>query len=453
MARAIAAGKTATAAATKAAGITGPLKIEYRSVGSLTPYKGNARTHSEAQIRQIANSIRDFGFNDPIAIDAAGEIITGHGTLAAARTLGMAEVPVTVLGHLTDAQKRAYILAHNRIALNAGWDADLLKVELAEITAQGIDAAALGFNDAEIAKALGLRAGATDENELPESPEKAVTLPGDVWRLGEHTLVCGDCTDSMTVTACLGAIKPHLMVTDPPYGIEYDADWRTTKRNADGSLLSTGEGRATGVVQNDDRADWAAAWVLFPGDVAYVWHSSLKSPDVARSLEACDFQRRAEIVWRKTNIVVGRGDYHWQHESCWYAVRKGRVGHWAGDRKQSTVWDIPIIDNDTGHSTQKPVECMRRPIENNSNPGQAIYEPFSGSGSTIIACEQTGRICHAIEIVPAYCDIAILRWQNFTRKNAVLLSTGQTFTEVLGDRVPDKVIRGAKPKRKKKGGA
>ena len=165
---------------------------------------------------------------------------------------------------------------------------------------------------------------------------------------------------------------------------------------------------------NDDRADWREAWALFPGDVAYVWHGALHAATVAESLEASGFAVRAQIIWDKTRLVIGRGDYHWQHEPGWYAVRKGRKGHWAGDRKQTTVWAIPHRKSPTGHGTEKPVECMRRPIENNSSPGQAVYEPFSGSGTTIIAAEMTGRSCHAIELDPAYVDVAVTRWQDFT---------------------------------------
>jgi DNA modification methylase len=188
--------------------------------------------------------------------------------------------------------------------------------------------------------------------------------------------------------------------------------------------------RATGKVLNDDRADWREAWALFPGDVAYVWHGALHAATVAESLEAAGFGIRSQIVWDKGRLVLGRGDYHWQHEPCWYAVRKGAKGHWAGDRKQTTVWQIPHTKSETGHGTQKPVACMQRPIENNSSAGQAVYEPFSGSGTTIIAAEITGRSCHAIELSPAYVDVAVLRWQAFTGGMAVLEGDGRSFAEI-----------------------
>jgi DNA modification methylase len=218
------------------------------------------------------------------------------------------------------------------------------------------------------------------------------------------------------------------MVTDPPYGVEYDPSWRE-KAGKGGKRLAKGR------VLNDHRADWREAWALFPGDVAYVWHGALHAATVAESLEVAGFTIRCQIIWAKDRLVLSRGDYHWQHEPAWYAVRKSGKGHWAGDRKQTTLWSIEKPKkSETGHSTQKPVECMARPIRNNSSPGQAIYEPFSGSGTTIIACEQEGRACHAIELNPAYVDVAVTRWENFTGQTATLEGDGRTFDEIGADR-------------------
>jgi DNA modification methylase len=218
--------------------------------------------------------------------------------------------------------------------------------------------------------------------------------------------------------------------------VDYDPAWRNQA-----GLSST---QRTGKVLNDHRADWREAWALFPGDVAYVWHGALHATTVAESLVACGFEIRAQIIWAKERLVMGRGHYHWQHEPCWYAVRTGAKGHWAGDRKQTTLWSIPTRAQDqrdqaTVHGTQKPVECMRRPIVNNSSPGQAIYEPFSGSGTTIIAAEMEGRACHAVELSPAYVDVAVLRWQAFTGQQAVLAATGQPFAAVWAARVAEVV--------------
>jgi DNA modification methylase len=245
-----------------------------------------------------------------------------------------------------------------------------------------------------------------------------------VWILGKHRIVCGDCTDQGTVDKALNGVKPHLMVTDPPYGVEYNPAWRAE--------AGVNKNKAKmGKVLNDDRADWREAWALFPGDVAYVWHASLFTREVLDSLEACGFKHRSMIIWSKDRFTLGRGDYHWQHEPAWYVVKDGKTGHYAGGRSQSTVWTIPARDDKgVGHGTQKPVECMKRPIENNSSPGQAVYEPFSGSGTTIIAGEMTGRCVHAIELNPAYVDVAVKRWQDFTGKQAIHEASGKTFDEM-----------------------
>jgi DNA modification methylase len=271
--------------------------------------------------------------------------------------------------------------------------------------------------------------GLTDPEEVPAPPAMPVSRLGDVWLLGHHRLACGDCTDAPVVQAALGGVRPHLMVTDPPCGVEYDPAWRH-------EALEGSKTQRTGKVLNDHRADWREAWALFPGDVAYVWHGALHASTVADSLTACGFCIRAQIVWAKERLVLGRGHYHWQHEPCWYAVRDGAKGHWAGDRKQTTLCSIPSRDQDvdTVHGTQKPVACMRRPIENNSSPGQAVYEPFSGSGTTLIAAETTGRACHAVELSPAYVDVAVLRWQAFTGQEAVLEADRATFTAIAAER-------------------
>lgn len=403
------------------------LKIEMVPRASLVPYARNARTHSEQQVNQIAASIREFGFTNPVLIDEQNGLIAGHGRLQAAIKLNMAELPCIRLTGLSEAQKRALVLADNKLALNAGWDLDLLKVELSDLKEAGFDLELTGFGELELADLLiDKTAGLTDPDDAPEAQADAVTELGDVWLLGNHRLVCGDCTTVEAVDKALNGVKPHLMVTDPPYGVEYDANWRVIA-----GVNPNNGGTAVGVVKNDDRADWREAWALFPGDVAYIWHADTKGPIVAESLSVNDFGLRALIVWAKSNYPMGRGHYHHKHEPCWYAVKKGGTGHWTGDRKQTTLWNIDSPrKSETGHSTQKPVECMKRPIENNSSPGQAVYEPFSGSGTTIIAAEMTGRMCHAIELSQQYVDVAVKRWQQFTGKQATLEETGQTFAEV-----------------------
>jgi len=408
--------------------------VERRKVADLVPYARNARTHSEAQVRQIAASIDEWGWTSPILVDDKNSIIAGHGRLMAADKLGLKDVPVMVATGWTEAQKKAYILADNQLALNAGWDSELLKVELQELDGLDFDLDLIGFGEDFLADMLiDGNEGLTDPDDIPDVQDEAVSKLGDVWILDKHRIVCGDSTDADTVDKCLNGVAPHLMVTDPPYGVEYDAGWRSKAmpvKNDEGRWTEA-DGRAKGKVENDDKADWREAWALFPGDVCYVWHAGNMAHIVAESLLACDLDIRSQIIWSKSQFVIGRGDYHPHHEPCWYAVRKGRKGHYSGDRKQSTIWNIDKPrKSETGHSTQKPVECMRRPIVNNSSPGQAIYEPFSGSGTTIIACEMEGRACHAIELSPAYVDVAIRRWQEFSGNDAILEGDGRCFAEV-----------------------
>ena len=404
-------------------------KVEHLKVADLIPYARNARTHSDAQVAQIAASIREFGFTNPVLIDADNGIIAGHGRVMAAQKLKLSDVPCIRLGHLTEAQKQAYILSDNKLALNAGWDDDLLRIELSELAELDFDLSLTGFDVDEIAALNATTTeGLTDPDAVPDAPEIPVTTLGDTWLLGRHRLRCGDSTSADDVAALLDGVEPHLMTTDPPYGVEYDADWRNKAMRADGSAIG---GLAVGKVENDDRADWSEAWALFPGDVAYVWHAGNMAHIVAESLEKTGHEIRAQIIWAKSQFVIGRGHYHPHHEPCWYAVKKTATGHWNGDRKQSTLWQIDKPrKSETGHSTQKPVECMRRPIVNNSSPGQAVYEPFSGSGTTIIAGEMEGRAIYAMELSPAYVDVAIKRWQEFTGQTATLESDGRTFAEV-----------------------
>jgi DNA modification methylase len=416
-------------------------RVERRPVAALVPYARNARTHSDAQVEQLAASIREWGWTMPVLVDEAGVIIAGHGRVLAAQRLGIAEVPVMVARGWTDEQRRAYVLADNRLALNAGWDPDLLGAELQALDAADFDLPLIGFDDAELAKFLQpASTGLTDPDDVPEPQAEVVAAAGDVWVLGRHRLMCGDATDAAAVERLLAGMKPHLMVTDPPYGVKYDANWRNEAEGVGGfgdpekSKRGRRTARALGKVENDDRADWREAWTLFPGDVAYVWHAGIYATTVAESLVATGFDIRAQIIWAKNRFAISRGHYHWQHEPCWYAVRKGRQGHWCGDRTQSTLWEISHNRSETGHSTQKPVECMKRPIENNSSPGQAVYEPFSGSGTTIIAAEVTGRCCYAMEISPTYVDVTVRRWQEFTGEQATLEGDGRTFAEVQAER-------------------
>lgn len=395
------------------------MKIEKIPTENLIPYARNAKKHDAAQVSKLAGSIREFGFNNPVLIDKDNGIIAGHGRVMAAQQLGLADVPCIRLGHLTDNQRKAYILADNRLAeVNSGWDEELLKLEIADIDwgdIKGLSVDDFEFGEIDFKEDEAETSDADAEPQIDKAEElraKWGVEPGQLWELGDHRLLCGDSTKKEDVEKALGGASPLLMITDPPYGVEYDADWRNKAKRADGTPIGAS---AVGKVTNDSRADWREAWELFNGDVAYVWHAGLFAPVVAESLAACGFELRSQIVWAKSNFAIGRGDYHWKHEPCWYCVRKGKKGHSNGDRSQTTLWEIDKPQkSETGHSTQKPVECMARPIRNHDS--EFVYEPFSGSGTTIIACEQLGRKARAIEISPAYVAVAIQRWVDATGK-------------------------------------
>lgn len=402
-------------------------QIETWDINRFIPYARNPRKN-DAAVDRMAASIQEFGFKIPVLARSSGEVVDGHLRLKAARRLGITEIPVILCDEWTPAQVKAFRLMVNRSVTWAEWDDDLLGLELLDLKNLDFDLGLTGFDEQELAKLLAAQDatdGLCDEDDAPPAPQTPTTRLGDLWLLGRHRLLCGNSTDAQDVSRVLGSVKPTLLVTDQPYGVQYDPEWR--KR------AGVNNSNRMGKVRNDDRADWREAWALFPGDVAYVWHGALHASTVSDGLESCGFEIRSQIVWAKPSLVMGRGHYHWQHEPCWYAVRG--TGHWNGDRKQSTLWHIENRNQDaeTVHSTQKPVECMRRPIVNNSSPGQAIYEPFSGSGTTIIACEKEARIALAIELEPAYVDVAVIRWQNFTGKKAVL-EGGGSFDEVALER-------------------
>lgn len=444
-----------------------PEAVQMRALDALLPYARNARTHSDAQVAQIAASMVEFGWTNPVLVDGVGTIIAGHGRVLAARKLGLVEVPCIVLSHLTDAQRRALVIADNRLALSAGWDDEMLASELIGLRDDGFSLPLLGFGDDEIGRLLAVQTeGLTDPDDVPEEQAEAVSQAGDLWVMGRHRLICGDSTDAGSIAVLLAGVKPKLMVTDPPYGVEYDPQWRI------GAGL-TGKEAAVGKVLNDDKASWRGAYALFPGDIAYVWHASRFASVVEADLHALGFGVRAQIIWAKSVLVISRGAYHWQHEPCWYAVREKNTAAWSGDRKQSTLWRLPLKQSDgvpvealedsgvgaqpiehdgqqgffvrstlwplehrrseTGHGTQKPVEAMRRPMVNHACKA-GVYDPFSGSGTTIIAGEIAGRAVYAVELNPVYVDVAVRRWQQFTGLDAVLEGDGRTFAEVAASR-------------------
>ena len=400
----------------------------------LVPNARNARTHSTEQVGQIASSMREWGWTNPVLVDEEGGIIAGHGRVLAAAQLGFVDVPVMVAVGWSDAQKRAYALADNQLALNAGWDLDVLAEEVRGLKDWDFDLSLLGFDNLDALLARG--AGLTDPDEAPPLPDEPVSKPGDVWLLGRHRLVCGDSTDADTVAQALNGVAPHLMVTDPPYGVKLDPAWRDRA----GIINRLGKAHAGGEHYMESGAldvevRWDKVWALAPVDVFYIWCADRGMFAVNQALVDHNFETRQVIVWDKGILTLTRTHYWCCHEFCLYGVRKGKTASWVGASGQSSVWQIPSPkhimagskEKNEPHPAQKPVECMKRPIENNSSPGQAVYEPFSGSGTTIIAAEMTGRACYAIELSPAYVDVAVLRWQAFSGGTATLESDGRAF--------------------------
>jgi len=384
--------------------------VEKWSISKLVPYVNNARTHSDEQIAQIAASMREWGWTNPVLVDEDGMIIAGHGRVLAARKLGIDQVPVIIAKGWTEAQKKAYVLADNQLTLNAGWNTDLLSTELKGLDELGFDLELIGFGD--LADLMADKTeGLTDPDEVPELPDDPITLRGDIWKLGRHRLMCGDSTNAQDVGNLLDGVVPHLMVTDPPYGVDFDPTWRA------GSEKRTYMGD-----KPDKEGVWADVWALFPGDVVYIWHGTPHTVALWKCMDELGFEMRAQIIWNKMRFIIGRGHYCYNHEPCFYGIRKKGKSVWQGANNMPTVWDIKHGASDTGHGAQKPVECMKRPIENNSSAGQAIYEPFSGSGTTIIAGEMTCRHIYAMELEPAYVDMAVERWEAFTGHPALMVS-------------------------------
>ena len=409
---------------------------DYKSVlvGELVKYEANSRTHSDEQIAKIVRSISEFGFTNPLLIDENNVIIAGHGRLAAALQLGLAEVPCIVLPGLTAAQKAALVIADNKIAVDAGWDTNILLEQFAFLKSFEYDLTLTGFDLDELCDIFPDEAPEVfcGEDDLPVAPEHR-SCPGDIWVLGDHRLVCGDSTVSDDVLKLLAGQFPNTMITDPPYGVKYEANWRVKAGRSKGTARE-----ANNKLDNDDNADWYDAYVLFPGSVAYVWHADIFTDVVMANLRDAGFEVKQQIIWNKNVHALSRCDYHWKHEPCWYAVKKSGERNWKGGRTQMTVWDVPNILSEkdkTAHPTQKPVELFIRSINHHTNPGEYVYDPFAGSGTLMVACEKTKRRALMMELDPKYCDIIIQRYENYSGKKAVReAKDGQT--EIGGIKTP-----------------
>jgi DNA modification methylase len=396
------------------------------SIVDLATDPHNANRGTDRGRAALERSLREYGAGRAVLIDKHGRIIAGNKTVEQAKRL---HLPLRVIKtdgqHLiavqredldlaTDARAKALALADNRVGeLDLEWDVEMLKT----LHASGLDLSAF-WTEAEFAELFATTTtGLTDENNVVEPGLTDITR-GELFLLGRHRLLCGDATSAGDVRRLLAGATPQVMATDPPYGISYDPAWR--------HRVKPQQRTAVGTVMNDDRATWTAAWHLFPGAIAYVWHAGLKASIVAADLEAAGFTIRSQIIWAKQHFALSRGDYHWAHEPAWYAVR-GK-GQWRADRKQTTVWEVANLNpmggartaenTVTGHGTQKPVRLFEIPILNHTSPEDAVYDPFCGSGTALIAAEKLGRSCYALEIDPKYVQAALTRWEGFTGQKA-----------------------------------
>ena len=394
-------------------------RFEKVNIDRLVPYARNARTHSKEQILQLRSSLREFGFVNPVIVDKDLNIIAGHGRIMAAREEGLTEIPCVFVEHLTEAQKRAYILADNRLALNAGWDEELLALEFADLKELGFDLEITGFDADEIEKLFTDPGGdvADDDFDLTAALEQAAfVLPGDVWTIGRHRLICGDATDVDTVKKLMDGRKANLVLTDPPYNVGY-----------------TGGTKDALTIQNDKQEDTAfrqflsAAFTnmdaaMKPGAVFYIWHADSEGYNFRAACKEAGWQVRQCLIWNKNQLVMGRQDYHWKHEPCLYGWKEGAAHLWASDRKQTTILCFDRPQKNAEHPTMKPVALLAYQIANNTKGEDIALDLFGGSGTTLVACEQLGRKCYMMELDPKYCDVIIKRWEELTGNKAELCS-------------------------------
>ena len=402
------------------------MQIEQIALEALIPYAKNSRTHSDEQVAQIAGSIREFGFTNPVLVGADNDIIAGHGRVLAARKLSLAQVPCLRLGHLTDSQKRAYVIADNKLALNAGWDEELLKVELTGLEEEGFDLGLTGFSADELKALMSVEVveGKTDPDEVPEAPENPVTVPGDIWTLGNHRLMCGDSTsiDSLGLL-CSGQLV-DMWLTDPPYNVAYEGKTKDALKIKNDSMQ---DGDFRKFLRD---AYTAADAVMKPGAVFYIWHADSEGYNFRGAAVDTDWKVRQCLIWEKQTMVMGRQDYHWKHEPCLYGWKEGAGHLWASDRKQTTILKFDRPSRNGEHPTMKPVALFEYQMLNNTKGGDIVLDSFGGSGTTLIAAEKNGRFARLMELDPKYCDVIVKRWQDFTGKTATHAETGKTFNEM-----------------------
>ncbi len=436
--------------------ITSPttLAIQFWSIERFVLYARNPRKN-DAAVDRMCSSIREFGFKVPVLARSDGAVVDGHLRLKAARKLGSwpggdtASIPVILCDEWTDAQVKAFRLLVNRSASWAAWDEELLTLELQELSEADFDLSLTGFDPKELDDLLIAPEEDERANATPPLPENPVSRLGDLWLCGKHRVLCGDATRPEAVAKVLGDRKPLLLVTDPPYGIELDSEWRdraglNSCGPAEASYMKhRTEGHTETTISGDTRADWSEAFELVPSlQVAYVWHASVFTREVLNGLLRIGFLYPQQIIWNKQRTVLTRTHYWYQHEPCWYLRKKNAP--WFGKAgENSTIWDSPSPKFIMGgsdeqkfdHPTQKPVELMRRPILNHLKRGELVYDPFLGSGTTLAAAELTERVCLGIELDPKYVDVVVLRWQTLAGEKATLDGDGRTFERLRADRM------------------
>jgi DNA modification methylase len=403
------------------------LAIAWRPLGELIPYARNPRTHSDAQVAQIAASISEFGWTNPVLVDGENGVIAGHGRVMAARKLGLDRVPVIELGHMSDAQKRAYVLADNQLALNAGWDEALLRLELADLSELGFDLGLIGFGAGELERLLaGSKEGLTEDDEAPALPEQAVTQRGDLWILGEHRLLCGDATVKADVERVLDGQLADMAFTDPPYNVDYANSPKDKLRGKHRPILNDDLGSGFEAFLHD-----ACVNILsVTKGACYVCMSSSELHTLQRAFTAAGGKWSTFVIWAKHTFTLGRADYQRQYEPLLYGWPTGHDRYWCGARDQGDVWFIDKPARNDLHPTMKPVALVERAIRNSSKTRDIVLDPFGGSGSTLIACEKTGRQARLVELDPKYCDVIVQRWQDWAGGAGILESDGRSFEEI-----------------------
>jgi len=400
------------------------LAIEYRAINALVPYIRNARTHSDAQVAQIAASIKEFGFTNPILVDGNNGIIAGHGRLAASRQLGLGEVPVIELAHLSKAQKQALILADNKLALNAGWDEDALRIELAELDALDFDLSLTGFDTDELAAFfVDETEGLTDEDAVPDAPEVPVTVEGDVWLLGRHRLMCGDSTSIDAVDRLMDGQKADILFTDPPYGIDFKPQRGTHEKILNDALEGEDFDKFL------DGTFGCAFAAMKPDTYAFIWTGWPKLGAFEKSIGKL-FKIQAMHIWVKNNFGIGY--YSRPKHEPFYLCLNGKPVY--PSTAPADVWEAKKVHK-TVHSCEKPVDLIVS-ILDTYHKNSVVLDLFGGSGSTLIACEKTARNTRMMELDPKYCDVIIQRWQEFTGQTATLEATGQPYADLKAERVP-----------------